>query len=141
VGIGSTNAIVLDAEPLVAHVADERGATVTEQYLEAVSADEIEGYLTRINATEVRYVLARRYDLGRADRYLRWLSEIGVTPVGAEELWRAAADRVLSHNPSLADAYALAAAEITGASLLTGGDDDFEEVEAVSVERIRDQGV
>lgn len=133
--------VVFDAEPLVAHADDEPGAETTAEYLDAVATDEIEGYLTRINATEVRYVIARKYDADRADRYLRWLADVGVTPIGADELWRNASNWILDHNPSLADAYALAAAEVTGATLLVGADGDFDEIEALHVERIRDAGV
>lgn len=133
--------VVFDAEPLLAHAADELGGDVTETYLDAVANDELEGMLTRINATEVRYVLARMQDTSVADRYLRWLEDIGVTPADEGGLWANAADWVLSHNPSLADAYALAAAERASATLLVGADDDFEGVDGVTVERIRDDGV
>jgi predicted nucleic acid-binding protein len=79
---------MFEAEPLVAHASDEPGAERTAEYLDAVGTDEIEGHLTRINATEVRYVIARMSDTDRADRYLRWLAHVGVTPIGADELWR-----------------------------------------------------
>lgn len=134
-------AVVFDAEPLVAHADDEPGAETTAGYIDAVAAEGVEGYLTRINATEVRYVLARKYDADRADRYLRWLADVGITPIGADELWRSASDWILDRNPSLADAYALAAAEVSGATLLVGADGDFDGVETLDVERIRDVGV
>lgn len=134
-------AVVFDAEPLVAHADDEPGAETTASYIDAVAAEDVEGYLTRINATEIRYVLARKYDAARADRYLQWLSAVGVRPIGADELWSAAADWILAHNPALGDAYALAAAELTGATLLVGADGDFDAIDAVTVERIRDDGV
>jgi predicted nucleic acid-binding protein len=110
-------------------------------YLDGVATDAVDGYLTRVNATEVRYVLATAYDVDRADRYLQWLSDVGITPIGVDELWLKAADWILADNPSLADAYALAAAEVTGATVLVGADDDFETVEGVSIERIRMEGV
>lgn len=132
---------MFDAEPLIAHADDEPGAGVTSTYLDAVSAGDVDGFLTRINATEIRYVLARKYDVERADRYLRWVEGIGISPVGADELWVNAADWILETNPSLADAYALAAAEVTGATLLVGADDDFANADAIDVERIRNDGV
>lgn len=133
--------LVFDAEPLLAHADDEPGGDVTETYLDAVANGEIDAELTRINATEIRYVLARKRDTSVADRYLRWLEDIGVTPADAGGLWADAAHWVLSHNPSLADAYALAAAERANATLLVGADGDFDGVEGVTIERIRDDGV
>jgi predicted nucleic acid-binding protein len=133
-------AVVFDAEPLIAHADDDPGAATTAACLDAVAANDVDGRLTRVNATEIRYVLAGKYDVERADRYLQWLSDVGITPVGAEELWTTAADWILAEDPSLADAYALAAAEVTGGTLLVGADDDFESIDTLAIERIREGG-
>jgi len=133
-------AVVFDAEPLIAHADDDAGAATTAARLDAVAANDVDGRLTRVNATEIRYVLAGKYDVERADRYLQWLSDVGITPVGAEELWTTAADWILAEDPSLADAYALAAAEVTGGTLLVGADDDFESIDTLAIERIREGG-
>jgi predicted nucleic acid-binding protein len=133
-------AVVFDAEPLIAHADDDPGAGTTAARLDAVAANDVDGRLTRVNATEIRYVLAGKYDVERADRYLQWLSDVGITPVGAEELWTTAADWILAEDPSLADAYALAAAEVTGGTLLVGADDDFESIDTLAIERIREGG-
>jgi predicted nucleic acid-binding protein len=133
-------AVVFDAEPLIAHADDDPDAATTAARLDAVAANDVDGRLTRINATEIRYVLAGKYDVERADRYLQWLSDVGITPVGAEELWTTAADWILAEDPSLADAYALAAAEVTGGTLLVGADDDFESIDTLAIERIREGG-
>jgi len=133
-------AVVFDAEPLIAHADDDPGAATTAACLDAVAANDVDGRLTRVNATEIRYVLAGKYDVERADRYLQWLSDVGITPVGAEELWTTAADWILAEDPSLADAYALAAAEVTGGTLLVGADDDVESIDTLAIERIREGG-
>lgn len=132
-------AVVFDAEPLVAHADDEPGADVVEGWLEAVAVDEADGYVSYVNLSEVRYVLARKYDRETADEYARWLVDIGVVPVDVESLWTAASDYVLRHGPALGDSFALATAEEKDAELLVGADDDYDDVTEVGVTRFREE--
>lgn len=134
--------IVFDTEPLVAHADDEIGSEKVASYLNAVINDVSEGYLHHVNATEVRYVLARKYDRDVADEYLSWLSSIGVAPTGGDKLWGTASDWILDFNPALGDAYALALADRVDGTLLVGADDDYDAIMAdkgarVSIERFR----
>ena len=131
--------IVFDAEPLVAHADDEAGADVVEEWLDAVATDESDGYVSYINLSEVRYVLARKYDREAADEYARWLVDVGVTPVDVESLWTTASDYVLRHRPALGDSFALATAEEKDAELLVGADDDYDGVTEVEMTRFRDE--
>ncbi len=133
--------IVFDAEPLVAHADDEPGAGVVEEWLDAVAVDEADGYVSYVNLSEARYVLARKYDGETADEYTGWLVDIGVIPVDAESLWTTASDYVLRHGPALGDSFALATADEKDATLLVGADDDYDGVTEVDVTRFREEPV
>lgn len=138
--------IVFDAEPLVAHADDEPGSDKVNAYLDAVANGTSSGALSRVNATEVRYILTRMYDAETADDYLGWLSDIGIEPIDTDLIWSVASDYVIDYNPALGDAYALATAEYDNGTLLVGADDDYEQIisddaAAVSIERFRSEGV
>lgn len=130
--------VVFDAEPLVAHADDEPGSEVVEQYLDAVAVDDAAGYANCVNLAEVRYVLARTYDRDVADEYVDWLADIGIETLDVDAIWMDASEYILECNPALGDAFALATADRVGATLLVGGDDDYDEVSAVPIERFRD---
>lgn len=129
--------VVFDAEPLVAHADDEPGSRDVETYLDAVGDETATGYACRVNLTEVRYVLARKYDRKTADKYLDWLRDLGVEPVGVDNCWLDSSEFVLEYNPALGDAFALATAADLDATLLVGGEDDYEEVSTVPIEHFR----
>lgn len=133
--------VVFDAEPLVAFADDEPGSETVADYLEAVVLGDSDGIVNLVNATEVRYILARKYDDDTAGTFLGWLWSVGVTSFDAEPVWEVAADYVVNHNPALGDAYALATAEQLDATLVVGGDDDYEDVKTVAVDRFRGHGV
>lgn len=131
--------VVFDTEPLVAHADDELGSEIVEEYLDAVAVEDTDGYINRVNLTEVRYILARKYDRTVADGYLDWLLNLGLTPVDTDTVWIEAAEYVLEYNPALGDSFALATAEHIGATLLVGADDDYDEITEGSIERFRDE--
>ena len=131
--------VVFDAEPLVAHADDEPGSEVVEEYLDAVAADDTTGYVSYVTLTEVRYILAGKYDRGIADEYIDWLTDFGIEPVGVADCWKTTADHVVSHNPALGDAFALATADHLDATLLVGADDDYDAVDDVSITRFRNE--
>lgn len=135
------NQVVFDAEPLVAYADDEPGSGTVATYLDAVIAGDAAGTVNVVNATEVRYILARKYDRGTADAFLDWLWTIGITAAGAERVWEAAAEYVVDHNPALGDAFALATAGRVGGTVLVGGDSEFDGVNGVRIERFRDHSV
>jgi predicted nucleic acid-binding protein len=132
-------AVVFDAEPLVAHADDEAGADVVEGWLDAVAVDDSDGYVSYVNLSEVRYVLARKYDTETAGEYTGWLVDVGVVPVDVESLWTTASDYVLRHSPALGDSFALATADEKDAELLVGADDDYDDVTEVEVTRFREE--
>jgi predicted nucleic acid-binding protein len=144
--ISPPSTIVFDTEPLVAHADGETGRETVSAYLDAVAHGASSGYLHHVNATEVRYVLARKYDRTTADQYLDWLSSLGINPTDDDQLWGFAADWVLDFNPALGDAYALATADRVDGTLLVGADDDYDAIIAdtgvhLSIERFRSDGV
>jgi hypothetical protein len=55
-----------------------------------------------VTATEVRYILARKYDRETADVFLEWLWTIGTSQTEAGDVWERAADYVVEYNPALA---------------------------------------
>ena len=130
--------VVFDAEPLIAHADDEPGSEVVEKYLDAVAVDDTTGYASYVNLTEVRYTLARKYDRETADEYLDWLIDLGIEPVDVADAWLEASEYILGYNPALGDSFALATAEHVEGTLLVGGDDDYDEIADVSIDRSRD---
>jgi predicted nucleic acid-binding protein len=131
--------VVFDTGPLVAHADDEPGSEIVEEYLDAVVFGDTNGYINRVNLTEVRYIIARKYDREVADGYLDWLLDLGLTPVDTDAVWVEAAEYVIEYNPALGDSFALATAEYIGATLLVGADDDYDKITEGSIERFRDE--
>lgn len=129
---------MFDAEPLIAHADDELSVEYVAKLLNAGESGDRGGYASQTTLAEVRCVLARNHDRALADEYLDWLVTIGVEPVDTDGVWRQTADYVLRYSPALGDAVALATAERLGAVLVVGGDDDYDEVADVPLERFRD---
>ena len=109
--------VVFDTEPLVAYADDEPGSDTVATYLDAVVRGDSDGTLNFVNATETRYILARKYDRETADTLLDWLWTIGISAVETETVWSRAAEYVIDHNPALGDAYALATAAAVDGTL------------------------
>jgi len=132
------DSVVFDAEPLIAHADDEPGSDVVEEYLDPVAVDATTGYASSVTLTEIRYTIARKYDRTTADEYLAWLEDLGIETVDGSETWQVASEFVLEYNPSLGDSFALATADQVDATLLVGGDGDYDEITSVPIDRFRD---
>lgn len=130
--------VVFDAEPLVAHADGEPGSEIVETYLDAVAAEDTTGYASYVNLAEIRYILARKYDRDTADEYLEWLTDLGIKTVDVGDTWTDASEYTLSYNPALGDSFALATAKHVDGTLLIGGDDDYDDVTDVPIDRFRD---
>ena len=130
--------IVFDAEPLIAHADDEPGSDVVKEYLDAIVVKDAAGYASFVNLAEIRYTIARKYDRGTADEYLDWLTDLGIEPVDVSTVWVDSSEYVLEYNPALGDSFALATAACLDAVLLVGGDDDYDDVSDLSIERFRE---
>lgn len=103
--------VVFDAEPLLAFAFDETGADDVEWWLDRVYDGEISGYVTTINLAEFRYISTRKTTMHEADAYINDLREAGLVLYNVDDRWRLVSDLKARYNPSIADAYALAAAK------------------------------
>ena len=132
------DSVVFDAEPLIAHADNESGSDVVEKHLDAVAVEDTAGYASCVTFAEIRYTIARKYDRPTADEYLDWLTDLGIEIVEVGDSWQEASEYIIRYNPALGDSFALATAEKVEATLLIGGDDDYDEVSDVPLERFRD---
>ena len=142
--------VVFDAEPLLAFSFDEPGAAAVEQWLDRVYDGDRDGYVTTINLAEFRYIAIRETSAEEADAHLAGLRDMGVTEYPIDDLWNPASEVKARYNPSLADAYAIAAARALDSdgghpvTLLVGADDDYDVFETEDeyshlIERVRDE--
>jgi predicted nucleic acid-binding protein len=136
--MSAPDCVVFDAEPLIAHADDEPGSEIVEEYLDAVAVEDTVGYASYVNLAEIRYTIARKYDRDTVDEYLDWLTDLGIKTVDVADTWTDASEYTLKHNPALGDSFALATAEHVNATLLVGGDDDYDDVSGIPIERFRD---
>ncbi len=140
---------VFDTEAIIAYLYNEPGHQTVGKLLEEVFQGEATGFLTEANASEVYYLVARfegindkptEDSLRNADRDLRTLERNGVDIVAAQ--WRRAAEIKADGGISLADAYAVGFAYDNEATLIAGGDDDFDSLPVdVDLIRFRNHGV
>lgn len=141
---------VFDTEAIIAFLYDEPGHDRVGTLLDAVESGDSGGLLAETNATEVYYLVARfegtpdneptEQSLRAADRDLRTLERRGVEIERAA--WQVAGEVKADGHISLADAYAVALAHEQDATLIAGGDDDFDALPVdVDVDRFRETGV
>lgn len=142
-------AYVFDTEAIVAFLYDEPGHDRVAALLDDVTDGVAEGLLAELNASEVYYLVARfegaddrptGESLRTADRDVRALERLGLDIDRAD--WRLVGEVKADGHVSLADAAAVALAHGNDATLVTGGDDDFDSLPVdVDTERFRDHGV
>ena len=127
---------VFDTEAIIAFLYDEPGHDVVAELLKAVFDGDTTGDLAETDACEILYLVARfegeendsptTESLRLADRDLRSLERRGLTLTRAD--WRLAAEVKAAGYISLADAHAVALAHEYEATLVVGGDDDFDDL-------------
>lgn len=139
---------VFDTEPLIAFLYNEAGHEAVNEILNDIEAGRADGVLAEVNATELLYKVARIEGNGTAtsdtlrsgDRDIRALKRRGVSIERAD--WHTAGVIKADGSISLGDAYAVALAHDRDATLLVGGDDDFDSLPVdVTVQQFRDHGV
>jgi predicted nucleic acid-binding protein len=124
--------VIFDAEALLAFSFNEQGAGEVKRWLDYVYDGELDGYISTINLAELRYIAARKTSPGQADSHVRALRDMGVAEYSIDGLWKAASELKATHNPSIGDAYAVAAADDLDnddgrdVTLLVGADDDYD---------------
>jgi predicted nucleic acid-binding protein len=140
---------VLDAEPLIAFLYEEPGHEAVADLLGRVEAGDVAGLLAEVNASEVLSLVARiegedgvatAGSLRAADRDVRALSRRGLDIERAD--WSLVGRIKAEGGLALGDAHAAALAHEHDATLLAGGDGEFDDLPVdVTVERFRDHGV
>lgn len=135
-GTDLPEAIVFDAEPLVAYFCDEPGSDTVETYIDAVEGTA-DGYISAVNLAEVHYIVRAIDGTERADAVVDVLKESGIRRVDTEETWPSAADFKFRYAPALGDAFALGTAAHVDGTLLVGADDDYDDITDVSITRFR----
>jgi predicted nucleic acid-binding protein len=128
--------VVFDAEPLIAYFCDEPGSDTVERYVTAVEGT-VDGFISAVQLAEIHYVVRAIDGEERADAVVDVIDQSGIRRVDTEETWRLAAEFKARFAPALGDAFALATAAHVDATLLAGADDDYDEVDDVSVARFR----
>ena len=138
--MGSTDAVVFDAEPLVAFLADEPGSSAVERWVERAATGEIRGYVSPITKTEISYVALREgVPESVISEFIGRLADNGIETYEAERCWIHAAAFKNEYTVPLGDAFALATARCTDSSILVGADDEFEEIDDVPLIPFRDE--
>ncbi|XGI84207.1 PIN domain-containing protein [Halorutilales archaeon Cl-col2-1] len=132
--------IVFDTEPLVAQAASETGEEVVESYLDRVKEGDLEGFVSPVTLTEVKYITQRVETAIPTDVFLSWIQTL-LHRVDASDCWNDAARYKEKHQVALGDAYSLATANYVDGTLLAGADDDFDTIDDVDVERFREDSV
>ena len=66
------------------------------------------------------------------------LDDLGIETRDIDAVWIEASEYILAYNPALGDSFALATADDVDATLLVGGDDDYDDISDVPIERFRD---
>jgi predicted nucleic acid-binding protein len=140
---------VFDTEAIIAYLYKEPGHEIVADLLDEVFSGEANGFLTETNASEVFYLVARfegtddtptDASLREADRDIRALERQGLELEAAD--WRLAAEVKADGSISLADTYAVALAYEREATLVTGADDDFDDLPVdIDLQRFREDGV
>ncbi|MFB6087074.1 MAG: PIN domain-containing protein [Haloarculaceae archaeon] len=128
--------VVFDAEPLVAYFCDEPGSDTVEAYVDAVEGSA-DGFISAVTLAEVHYVVRAIDGEERADAVVDVLEESGIRRIDTDDTWPLAADVKFRYAPALGDAFSLATAAHVDGTLLVGADDDYDDVDDISIARFR----
>jgi predicted nucleic acid-binding protein len=122
--------LTFDSEAILAFYLGEKGAETVRDCLDRVQRGEAEGYISIVNLAEIYYILCR-VDAAVAEEKQRNLRLYGlkVVPVKDDGLWREAAKIKSKHAMSLADAFAVATAQMCKSKLVCGSDKEFREID------------
>ena len=124
-----SEAYVLDSFAVLALLGNEPGGAEVAQLLRQALAGEAQLLMTWVNLGEVAYIVERRWGSEQVYRALALLEATALETVPAgRELTLAAAHVKAGHPLAYADAFAVALADATGATLVTG-DPEFRLVE------------
>ena len=120
---------VLDSFALLAYLADERGAGLVREVLEYGQKHAGSVRISVINLGESVYIVEREQGLTEAHKAIAAIEQLPVVVVPADRAQTFAAAHIKAHyRVSFADAFAVALAQESSASVVTG-DPEFKEVE------------
>lgn len=126
-----TQDVVFDAEPILIWADGDSGADTVERYLSDTYYGYIETYISDVNLTEVYYNCADRSSRGYAAKKTTQLQQMGVQTIDTRQTWERAGEFKDEYTPDfpLADAFALATADVQGLPLLAGDDGHWDDPE------------
>lgn len=128
----SVRRYVLDSFALLAHLEGEAGALRVRSALEAAAQGTARVFVSMLNVGEVVYITERERGLIEAQIALSAVEQLPIQILDAtRERVLAAAHIKSAHALAYADAFAVAAAQEMGATILTG-DPEFKSVETLA---------
>jgi len=124
---------VLDTWALLAFFEDESAAEAVEELLDQASRGRHRLYLTSINWVELYCITMRGVSQEAAERHAQIIADLPIEIVGVDDdlkLARQAATIAVTHQVSMADAFAAALSKEKKAELVTGNE-EFRPLEKV----------
>ncbi len=134
----SLESLTFDTEAILAFFFKEEGGELVKEYLSDIQEGKRRGYMNIINITELYYILHRISPI-IAQEKIEILQQFGIVFLEVrvdDVLWKVTAEIKVAGRLSLADAFAVATARITGSTLVVGSDKQFNDRE-VPIVRIR----
>lgn len=123
---------VLDSFALLAYLGGEAGEARVKAVLTDANRGLAEAFLSIINYGETIYIVEREQGLNAARKTIAAVDQLPITVLSADRELTFAAAHVKAHYPiSYADAFAIALAQTTDATILTG-DPEFRQVEQLA---------
>lgn len=120
---------VLDSYAMLAYFAGEEGASHVRELLETAKRADARMLMSIINLGEIAYITERVRGLARAQEILALVDQLPIEIVAADRPAVLAAAHIKAGHPvAYADAFAIAAARLADAVLVTG-DPEFAAVE------------
>ncbi len=122
---------VLDACALIAFLNDEPGADVVEELLKKASRNEVELVMNVVNTLEIYYNIFREDGIDMANQSLGKIENlpIEVVRVISASVFKEAGRLKATCRLSLADAIALAEANIRDVQIVTADHHEFDDLE------------
>ncbi len=122
---------ILDACALIAFFNDENGADVVEDLLIRANANHVSLIMNIINILEIYYGVCREDGMDMADILMQKIENLPITIIDAlsDEVFREAGKLKATCRISLADAIALAEANVRMARIVTADHHEFDELE------------
>lgn len=129
---------VLDACSLIAFFNDEAGADVVQDLLEQASQNDIELIISIINLLEIYYGIYREDGEDMAEQSLLKVKNLPITIINtiSDEVFKESAKLKATYRISLADAIALAEANVRAAHIVTADHHEFDILEKQNVIKV-----